>query len=235
MKVNTKERLKAMPMEDVVADEVAKRIELIVADAPADAAEAQAMLAKLNRSLDAKIQEAFANGLAGDKQGANGKWIANKVNGIAACVAGLAASTGGDPGEQAEFVGQVAGMTTSVTIRAIEAGEAGNNVLLVGDGVRSVTLLINDWNENAAEGELISLVSGSGAQIPDDQEEIQLAGGVDAVPGDETALDAAKAQMGADQISADAKDGLDHALADEAAGNDFSAVLAQAVSAANGL
>jgi len=79
----------------------------------------------------------------------------------------------------ASFTGQVAGMTSDVTIDADVAGLAGN-VALVGDGVKDIDDLISDHN-TASPGNELTLSSGDGSQVPDDQEELVLSGGEDAV------------------------------------------------------
>lgn len=78
----------------------------------------------------------------------------------------------------ASFTGQVAGMTTDVTIEADDEGSAGNDIVLTGDGVKDIDTLISDHN-TANPSATISLTDGDGSQIPDDQEEIQLADGED--------------------------------------------------------
>jgi hypothetical protein len=78
----------------------------------------------------------------------------------------------------ASFTGQVAGMIANVTIEADDEGSAGNDIALTGDGVKDIDTLISDHN-TANPSATISLTDGDGSQVPDDQEEIQLAGGAD--------------------------------------------------------
>jgi hypothetical protein len=78
----------------------------------------------------------------------------------------------------ASFTGQVAGMIANVTIEADDEGSAGNDIALTGDGVKDIDTLISDHN-TANPSATISLADGDGSQVPDDQEEIQLAGGAD--------------------------------------------------------
>ena len=81
----------------------------------------------------------------------------------------------------AQFIGQVAGMTTDVTIDADVAGAAGN-VTLTGDGVEDIDSLISI--HNAAEpGNTLTLSAGDGTQVPDLGADIVLSGGADADPG----------------------------------------------------
>jgi len=84
------------------------------------------------------------------------------------------------PAIQAEFDGQVSGMTEDVLIRAINAGVAGNSVTLNFDGVKTISEAIDDWNDLNPLNEIL-LISGDGDQIPDNGESITLAGGADAI------------------------------------------------------
>jgi hypothetical protein len=77
----------------------------------------------------------------------------------------------------ASFVGQVAGMTTDVTINADVAGTAGN-ITLNGDGSSTVSDLILAWN-TTNPGNTVTLASGDGTQIPDIFTLIKLIGGSD--------------------------------------------------------
>lgn len=234
MKENTKERLKVALIKDVLADEVQKRLDLVLENEPASAEDAEELLAQLNPSLNAELEEALANGLAGDKAGAAGKLIASKLNGIVAVLSGKATSSEGTPtipGVQASFVGQVAGMTSDVAITANNPGVAGNSVVLEFDGETTIDQAIDAWNL-ANPSVTIALGEDDGSQTPDDGEEIQLADGADEIPGtpgDEEALDAAKEAMGEGSIDPVTKDALDIALADEAAGDDLASELKAAV------
>ena len=67
------------------------------------------------------------------------------------------------------FTGQVAGMTTNVTIRAIGFGTSGNVTLSFDGGLTIQDAITDDGT--------VELVSGDGAQVPDDGEEIVLTGG----------------------------------------------------------
>ncbi len=83
-----------------------------------------------------------------------------------------------DPPVAATFTGQVAGMTTDVTLTAVVPGDAGNSIALVGDGTSTLAQLITAWNV-ANPGNTVSLTSGSGSQILDNAAEIDLADGSD--------------------------------------------------------
>jgi hypothetical protein len=65
----------------------------------------------------------------------------------------------------AKFTGLVFGMTTSVTITANSAGQAGNAITLVGNGVTTINALITAWNL-AHPSNMVTLTSGDGTQAP---------------------------------------------------------------------
>jgi len=94
-------------------------------------------------------------------------------------------SLGNDlPAVAAFFEGQVAGMTEDVRIEADNAGVVGNSILLQFDGLDDIDAVLAAWNL-ANPANTATLVSGDGTQIPDNLEEIQLAGGADAVAVDD--------------------------------------------------
>jgi hypothetical protein len=78
----------------------------------------------------------------------------------------------------ATFTGQVAGMTTNVTIADNVPGTAGNSVLLTGDGISSLNQLIVAWN-TANPMNLITLQAGDDTQVPNSGAMIALTGGSD--------------------------------------------------------
>lgn len=80
-------------------------------------------------------------------------------------------------GVAAFFTGQIAGMTTNVTITANTSGTIGNSVILTADGTSSIATLIATWNTDNPSNQ-ITLTSGDGTQIPTSGGLIQLAGGV---------------------------------------------------------
>jgi len=82
------------------------------------------------------------------------------------------------PAVAAQFIGQVAGMTTDVTIDADVAGIAGN-VTLIADSITDIDGLIAAWNL-ANVGNELTLSAGIGTQIP--TADIDLAGGADLIP-----------------------------------------------------
>jgi hypothetical protein len=91
----------------------------------------------------------------------------------------------------ASFTGQVAGMTTNITLTADHAGVAGNSIMLTGDGTSSITTLVAAWN-TANPSNTVSLTSGDGTQIPSVGAMITLAGGINSA----TALNLAGVQVG---------------------------------------
>ena len=80
-------------------------------------------------------------------------------------------------GIKASFNDQVAGMSTNVFIRADNVGTAGNSITLAFDGVDDIDTVLVAWNA-ANTSNTAELVSGDGAQVPDNLEEIALSGGV---------------------------------------------------------
>ena len=80
-------------------------------------------------------------------------------------------------GIKASYNDQVAGMSTNVFIRANTAGTAGNSITLTFDGVDDIDTVLAAWNA-ANTSNTADLVSGDGAQVPDNLEEITLSGGV---------------------------------------------------------
>jgi hypothetical protein len=80
-------------------------------------------------------------------------------------------------GIKASFNDQVAGMSTNVFIRAINVGTAGNSITLAFDGVDDIDTVLAAWNA-ANTSNTAEVVSGDGAQVPDNLEEITLSGGV---------------------------------------------------------
>lgn len=86
----------------------------------------------------------------------------------------------GTPGVAATFAGTPAGASSVVGIEADNPGVAGN-VTLTGDGVDDVDDLVAAFNA-ANVGNELSVTAG-GAEVPDNGENIVLAGGVDAIPG----------------------------------------------------
>jgi hypothetical protein len=80
-------------------------------------------------------------------------------------------------GVKASFTGQVAGMSTSIFIRANNAGTAGNSITLSFDGVDDVDAVLAAWNA-ANPSNQATLDGGDGGQVPNNGTSITLSGGV---------------------------------------------------------
>lgn len=125
------------------------------------------------------------------------------------------------PAVAAQFDGQVAGMTTDVTIDADVAGVAGN-VTLVADSVSDIDALIAAWNL-ANVGNELTLSAGDGSQVP--TADIELVGGADlipaipAIPASNPSLVAAKAAFNSSALSEEFKKIAVVALCDNEAAN----------------
>lgn len=209
---DTEYRLEHALTDQAIADEVAARVE--VASTPATANDAQAILALLDATLDEAIAERLVVGLAGD--GSQGRELSAKITGM---VAVLQAKANGDEiaATAASFTGQVAGMTTDVTITADVAGAAGN-ITLTADSISDISALIAAHNSGATAEEQVTLTSGDGSQVP--TADITLAGGADA---QDTDIAGAKAAMGSEPMSEDTRYHLEHALGSKAAADEMKA------------
>lgn len=209
---DTAYRLDHAVTDDKVGDEIAARL---ISTTPANPAAAQAVLDILDTSdkMNAQIAERLFTALAGDANGRAGREIAKKINGM---VAVLRAKADGNEvaAEFAQFVGQVAGMTTDVTIDADVAGAAGN-ITLVADSIKDIDTLISDWNI-ANPANTLTLSAGNGAQVP--TANIVLSGGANASDAN---LVPAKAAMGSDAMSEDTYQCLRHALGSDVAADEF--------------
>lgn len=207
---DTKLRLVHAVSDQFVADEVEKRI-FALQVAPASAEEATALLASFNHKLDDKIKAHLTSGycesgftkayeILSVKVIAIKKILSKFVSGITAAIASV-------------FTGQVAGMTTDVTITADVAGLAGD-ITLVQDG-SDIDALIAAWNlANAAN--TVTLTAGDGSQIP--TANITLAGGADEVPA---TLTAEKAEYSSKSLDEETKVESVVSLAKEEAGKEL--------------
>ena len=74
------------------------------------------------------------------------------------------------------YTGTPTGCTTPVTVTADNKGTAGN-VTLTGNGVKTISVLISDWN-TAHAGNTVALTTGDGDQVPENAVDVVLAGGV---------------------------------------------------------
>lgn len=213
---DTQYRLDHAVTEDKVGDEIAARV--AVTSTPATANDAQDILDLLDTSekMNKAIAERLFVGLSGDGNGAAGRELAKKINGM---IAVLQAKANGDEDAAvaAQFQGQVAGMTTDVTIDADVPGAAGN-ITLVADSVTDIDGLIAAHNLAADPDEQVTLSAGDGSQIP--TADITLAGGEDGV---DTDIAPAKAAMGSESMSEQYRFSLEHALGSKQAADEFKA------------
>lgn len=205
-----------------LADEIAARL---IDAAPADASAAQAILDILDSSLNKQIEEYLIVALASRS---SGRELSSKINGL---IAVLEAQANGDEiaATAAQFQGQVAGMTTDVTIDADVAGAAGN-ITLTADSVTDIDGLIAAHNGAATAGEQVTLSSGDGSQVP--TADITLAGGADASDGDTAP---AQAAMGSESMSDATFERLVVALASRSAAQELRSAFDAMVDAAQAI
>lgn len=211
---DTAYRLDHAVTDDKVGDEIAARL---ISSTPANASEAQDILDILDTSkkMNDSIAERLFTALAGDANGRAGKELARKINGMVVVL--QAKADGNEVAAQfAQFSGQVAGMTTNVTIDADVAGAAGN-ITLVADSIKDIDTLISDWNL-ANPANTVTLSAGNGAQVP--TANIVLSGGTNSSDAN---LAPAKAAMGDESMSNDTYECLKHALGDKRAADEFRA------------
>lgn len=105
---------------------------------------------------------------------ANKLWVQRVAN--TSYFGGLLIKDGLVADVKASFDAIVTGVTGNVQLEANVAGTDGNAILLTGDGVKTLTILVSDWN-TANPSNLVTLLSANGADVPDDLEAMQLAGG----------------------------------------------------------
>lgn len=80
-------------------------------------------------------------------------------------------------GIHAYYTGQPAGLTSPITLTALNAGTIGNSAALIGDGASSVSTLVANFNINNPSN-VITLTSGASGQIPAFGQIMNLTGGV---------------------------------------------------------
>jgi hypothetical protein len=117
---DTEFRIDHAVTDDKIGDEIAARIE--VSSTPADDTEAQAILNLLNSSRNAAILERLFVALAGDNDGAAGKELAKKINGMVAVLQAKA------DGTEIAAVAATAtlDLTTDIVLTSVAAGAARN-------------------------------------------------------------------------------------------------------------
>jgi hypothetical protein len=192
--------------DGTIADEVVVRLGI---GTPASSSAAATSVALLNSNLNDNIINKFIIALTDD---AFGSEVSGKLNTM---IDVLQAKADEVAAVAASFTGQVAGMTTDVTIDADNAGAAGN-VTLVFDGIDDIDDVILAWN-TANPTNTVTLSSGDGTQVPN-AGNIVLAGGSDASAPN---LATAKAAMGSTHMSDGAFERLVSALGDRAYATEF--------------
>lgn len=81
----------------------------------------------------------------------------------------------------ATFDAAIAGVTGNVELSADDAGIKGNLILITGDGILDLDALVLAWNV-ANPTNTVSVDSANGADVPNDLEAMQLAGGLGNAP-----------------------------------------------------
>ena len=84
----------------------------------------------------------------------------------------------GNEGNKVSYTGTPTGCSTPVTITAVYGGSIHNGEQIGFNGVMSINDGIT-WYNNIYPNEPISLISGTGTQVPNDRVSIQLTGGTD--------------------------------------------------------
>ena len=85
-----------------------------------------------------------------------------------------------EDGQYATYTGQVSGMTTDITLTADVIGVGGNIISLLGDGIKTVAVLVLDWN-TANPANTVTVTAGDDTQIPDNGFYMTLDDGVDPI------------------------------------------------------
>jgi hypothetical protein len=80
-------------------------------------------------------------------------------------------------GTNATFTGTPPGLSTSITLEALNVGSLGNFAFLIGDGLSDINTLIANWNINMPSNRM-ELASGDGTQVPTSLTSINLSGGI---------------------------------------------------------
>lgn len=184
-----------------VADEIESRLDLGAYTAY------KLDLAKMKLWLGSALSDAVLGDLLADKfKGAEDALIAQATGEVPEV-----------PAVAAQFDGQVAGMTTDVTIDADVAGAAGN-ITLVADSIDDIDDLILAHN-TAFPANAITLSAGDGSQVP--TANIELAGGADLVPASNPDLVAKKAAFDSSSLPDNFLKVAGPAFADEEAAQEF--------------
>jgi len=106
----------------------------------------------------------------------------NSLEGVY-CWNGIDASVTEIVNVKADFDGVIAGVTGNVQLEASVGGLLGNSILLTGDGAKTLTTLVSDWN-TANPSNTVVLLSANGGDTPNAAEAMQLSGGLQKLPPD---------------------------------------------------
>lgn len=199
-----------------LANEVETRL---ISSTPSTPAAAQTILNSFDTGLNDDLAESWDIALGDDDVSLTSDNLAkNEISfKLNAMIDVLQAKADEIAAVAATFTGQVAGMTTDVTIDADNTGAAGNSVSLSFDGIDDIDTAISDWN-TANPTNTVTLTSGDGSQVPDNLETIGLSGGSDASA---PALAGAKTAMGSSHMSDAIFEKLVHAVTDRAYATEF--------------
>jgi len=119
---DTEFRLDHAVTDDKISDEIAARVE--VSSTPSNESEAQAILDLLDSSRNSAVAERLFTALAGDGDGAAGKELSRKINGMTAV---LQAKANGDEITEENATGSLATNAAILLTDASGAGAGRNN------------------------------------------------------------------------------------------------------------
>lgn len=112
-------------------------------------------------------------------------WVSTNTSEGYNCWDGIAASATAITNDVAVFVGPITGVTGDVDLEADNAGTEGNSIVLTGDGAKTLSTLVSDWN-TANPDNTVTLNSANGGDTPAAAQVMQLAGGKYNLPPDGT-------------------------------------------------
>jgi hypothetical protein len=212
----TKQRLVSALADQSLADDLELRLHQ---EYPTSAAAAQAALDSHKENI-VKMREYLIVALALKEAGDELADRLEKADTILKAIAD-GNEVDGSPAITASFEGQVAGMTTDVIIEADSAGVVGNSIVLDFDGLDDIDTVLAAWN--LANPANTATLIGDGSQIPDNLEQIQLAGGAAEVLASDANTAPAIAAFGTQSISESTMERLTVALASEEASKELKA------------
>lgn len=112
-------------------------------------------------------------------------WVNSNTTEGYNCWDGISATATAIVNVAATFDAAITGVTGNVELTADTAGTIGNAILLTGDGAKTLTTLVSDWN-TANPTNTVTLDSANGADVPAAAQAMQLAGGLNNLPPDGT-------------------------------------------------